>query len=88
LSKTVKAKKVTTFFAFGFFDQKNIIFTYAKKWLMCCILRVSRIFYAKKWRMLILVKICLGGGSLNSTFCQIYSPVFRKNIFANLDSQN
>lgn len=28
---------------------------------MCCILRVSRIFYAKKWRMLILVKICLGG---------------------------
>lgn len=29
-----------------------------------------------------------GGGSLNSTFCQIYSPVFRKNIFANLDSQN
>lgn len=51
------------------------------------ILRVSPIFYAKKWRMLILVKICRGG-SLNSTFCQIYSPVFRKNIFANLDSQN
>ena len=55
---------------------------------MCRILRVSPIFYAKKWRMLILVKICLGGGSLNSTFCQIYTPVFRKNIFANLDSQN
>lgn len=29
---------------------------------MCRNLRVSRIFYAKKWRMLILVKICLGGG--------------------------
>lgn len=28
------------------------------------------------------------GGWLNSTFCQIYAPVFRKNIFANLDSQN
>lgn len=52
------------------------------------ILRVLPIFYAKKWRMLILVKICLGGGSLNSTFCHICSPVFRKNIFANLDSQN
>lgn len=51
------------------------------------ILRVSPIFYAKKWRMLILVKICMGGW-LNSTFCQIYAPVFRKNIFANLDSQN
>lgn len=52
------------------------------------VLRVLPIFYAKKWRMLILVKICLGGGSLNSTFCHICSPVFRKNIFANLDSQN
>ena len=29
-----------------------------------------------------------GGGGPNSTFCQIYTPVFRKNIFANLDSQN
>ena len=61
LDEPVKAKKVTTFFAFGFFDQKNIIFAYAKKWLMCRVLRVLPIFYAKKWRMLILVKICLGG---------------------------
>lgn len=38
--------------------------------------------------MLIFAKNCLGGGGLNSTFCQIYAPVFRKNIFANLDSQN
>lgn len=51
------------------------------------ILRVSPIFYAKKWRMLIFAKNCLGGW-LNSTFCHICSPVFRKNIFANLDSQN
>ena len=29
---------------------------------MCRVLRVLPIFYAKKWRMLILVKICLGGG--------------------------
>lgn len=29
---------------------------------MCRNLRVLPIFYAKIWRMLILVKICLGGG--------------------------
>lgn len=55
---------------------------------MCRILRELPIFYAKIWRMLIFAKNCLGGGWLNSTFCQICSPVFRKNIFANLDSQN
>lgn len=38
--------------------------------------------------MLILVIICMGGVAQMSTFCQIYTPVFRKNIFANLDSQN
>lgn len=48
---------------------------------MCLILRVRPISYAKIWRMLILVKICMGGGVAQIALFAKFTPLYLEKIY-------